>query len=121
MKYTPYGKLVRKYRIDEGITLNEMSKDFDVTPAYLSSIETGRKSVPQKILEITLKFFALEDEQEEKLVEAAETSKREYKLKMPMGTPDGDREIASMFARQFPGMSDEEKEQLKRLLEGRRL
>ena len=43
---TPFGKAVRKIRIDHNMKLSTMAERLDVKPAFLTSVETGRKSVP---------------------------------------------------------------------------
>ena len=105
--------------MDQGVTLKEMSGALGVSPAFLSSIETGRKSIPQGLVEKTVQYLELDLDERGALEMAAEQSKREFKINMPMGTAPGDREIAAMFARQFPEMSEEQKEKLRALLEGR--
>ena len=43
---TDFGKAVRMARIEAGVKLSEMASALDVTPAFLSSLETGRKKIP---------------------------------------------------------------------------
>lgn len=43
---TEFGVAVRKARLDAKVSLNEMAADLSVTPAFLSSIEVGRKKIP---------------------------------------------------------------------------
>jgi transcriptional regulator with XRE-family HTH domain len=47
---TPFGKKVRKLRIDVGVTLKSMADAMGVTSSYLSAIETGKRAVtdPEK-------------------------------------------------------------------------
>lgn len=48
MKLTEFGKTVRKARIDSGKTLLTMAEDLKTSPAFLSSMETGRKKIPNE-------------------------------------------------------------------------
>ena len=41
MKLTEYGKLVRKARIDAGITMLTMAEALSVAPSFLSATEVG--------------------------------------------------------------------------------
>jgi predicted transcriptional regulator len=43
---TEFGVAVRKARLDAKVNLNDMANELGVTPAFLSSIEVGRKKVP---------------------------------------------------------------------------
>ena len=41
-----FGKLVRDIRITRSLLLYDMAKELDISPAELSAIECGKKSVP---------------------------------------------------------------------------
>jgi len=43
---TDFGKAVRMARIEAGVKLSEMAAALEVSPAFLSSLETGRKKIP---------------------------------------------------------------------------
>lgn len=47
---TAFGKAVRKARVDAELTLNTMASVLGVSSGYLSSIETGLKSVPPSVV-----------------------------------------------------------------------
>lgn len=49
MALTPFGKAVRKARVDGDISLTDMAAELDITPAFLSAVETGRKKVPEQL------------------------------------------------------------------------
>lgn len=57
MALTDFGKAVRKARIDTGETLGSMADALKVTPAFLSSVETGRKKVPDNLVSQVRDFF----------------------------------------------------------------
>lgn len=46
MNLNEFGSVVRKARIDAKVTLQEMARDLDVSAAYLSGLEVGRKRIP---------------------------------------------------------------------------
>jgi transcriptional regulator with XRE-family HTH domain len=114
---TPYGKAVRKHRIDAGLTLRQMAKKLSVSPAFLSATETGRKDVPIPLIEKISDLLGLDQQERVALQAAAETSRRAIKVELGNRAAHGDREVAAMFARQFPGLSEAEKEQIRRILE----
>lgn len=117
---TPYGKLVRKHRIDRGMTLREMAAALGMTPAFVSAVETGRKSVPQEMPARIAGLLELDMVQREELENAAQASRREHKVRLSDHATGGDREIAAMFARRFAVLTDDDKAEIRRILEGRR-
>lgn len=44
---TDFGVAVRKARLDAKVSLSDMAIELDVSPAFLSSLEVGRKRVPE--------------------------------------------------------------------------
>lgn len=47
---TDFGKVVRTARIQAGVNLSQMAEVLEVTPAFLSSMETGRKKISDEWL-----------------------------------------------------------------------
>ncbi|CAN7636924.1 helix-turn-helix domain-containing protein [Rhizobium sp. LjRoot254] len=43
---TPFGEAVRRIRRKRGITQKEMAKALNVSPAYLSALESGKRGKP---------------------------------------------------------------------------
>jgi transcriptional regulator with XRE-family HTH domain len=43
---TPFGARVRELRAERGLTLKQMAADLDLSPAYLSALEHGRRGPP---------------------------------------------------------------------------
>jgi transcriptional regulator with XRE-family HTH domain len=43
---TPFGARIRAMREARGVTLSDMATSLDVSPAYLSALEHGRRGVP---------------------------------------------------------------------------
>lgn len=57
MKITPFGKELRKIRIDNDLTMNEMSKKLDLSVKVLSAIEHGKKEIPNDFIDKLSKTF----------------------------------------------------------------
>jgi len=57
MALTDFGKAIRKARIDTGENLGTMADALNVTPAFLSGVETGRKKVPATMVQQVRDFF----------------------------------------------------------------
>lgn len=68
MELTEFGKFLRKLRIDNGELLKDMSIKLNVTPSFLSMVETGRRSVPKKWEEEIEKIYSLSLKQKEELI-----------------------------------------------------
>ncbi|WP_250466143.1 helix-turn-helix transcriptional regulator [Caballeronia sp. GAFFF2] len=57
MAITPFGKAVRKARLDADVTLSEMATTLGFTAAYLSAMETGRKKIPSEVVAKAEQYF----------------------------------------------------------------
>lgn len=114
---TEFGKLVRKHRIDAGMMLREMAEGLGVSAAFLSAMETGRKSVPTDMARRMADLLNLDLDQRSRLLAAAEASRNEFRIKPSKGATPLEREVAAMFARQFPALSKEAMDSIKRILE----
>ena len=68
MKLTEFGKFLRKLRIDNEELLKDMSVKLNVTPSFLSMVETGRRSIPKKREEEIEKIYSLNLKQKEELI-----------------------------------------------------
>lgn len=45
MKKSPFGKALKKALIDVGITYKKLGEELQVSPAYISSLSSGKKNV----------------------------------------------------------------------------
>lgn len=57
MNTTEYGKLVRKARLDNDITLLDMARSIGVLPSYLCATEIGETEVTEDLLKKVEEFF----------------------------------------------------------------
>ena len=48
---TPFGKKLREMRREKGVTLTEMAEALEVSPAYLSALEHGKRGRPSLLLQ----------------------------------------------------------------------
>lgn len=117
---TPFGKAVRKHRIDAGMTLRAMADVLGVSAAFLSAVETGRKPLPEGFVDRIAVVLDLDMAARAELKKAAEISAREMKMHFGRDASVRDREVATLFARQFSELSDAEKEKIRAILEGGR-
>lgn len=113
---TPFGKELRKLRIDQNKTLKDMAEYANVTSAYLSAVETGKKKITNDLIEKVVAFLNADKTIVEKLKDAAWNSMQEFKLDVS-GKNETTRETVAMFARNFSELPDEKLKQIKQLLE----
>lgn len=65
---TPFGARVRVYRAARGLTLKQMAADLQISPAYLSALEHGRRGRPSRMLFLQIAaYFELDWEAQEEL------------------------------------------------------
>lgn len=111
MKLTEFGKVVRKARLDAEISLLQMANELDVSSAYLSGMETGRKKITADWLNKIKDYFAAHDIAVPNLAEAADVSNKSVSLE---GLNPAHQMLIAGFAR--TSLSPEEMENLKALL-----
>jgi len=110
---TTFGKEVRKLRIDYGIRTKEMAESLGVSPSYLSAMETGRKPLTDNFITTVTSFFKTKGVDASHLKQAAELSKDRFTIHVEKHE---DRALVAAFARRFPGLSEEDRKQIEKLL-----
>jgi transcriptional regulator with XRE-family HTH domain len=109
---TQFGKELKKLRIDLGITLLDMATAINVSAAFLSAIETGRKRIPDGILDALAKKFPQIKEQREKFEALVAQARKEVSFALENASYE-DAMLATALARKFGSLTDEEKNQLR--------
>ena len=97
---TRFGVALRKKRIERGETLVEMARDLEISPSFLSGIETGRKRVPAKLVERIIRLLDLDLLEANDLRTAAEETGPEIRISL-VNRDNEARQVAAMFARHF--------------------
>jgi len=67
-------------RLDADVTLSDMAAALDVTSAFLSALETGRKKIPLQLPEKVEAYFAQHGVHTEKLQPLADVSNKSVSL-----------------------------------------
>ncbi|WP_396584205.1 XRE family transcriptional regulator [Bartonella grahamii] len=111
---TPFGKTLRKLRIDHSERLLDMAKKLDISVAFLSSVEIGKKSVPVGLEEKIIELYALDREGAEILRRESDACRKSFTIKPsnPLS-----REIVGMFVRNLHNLSQQDLAEFKKLLE----
>lgn len=114
---TPFGKFVRKLRIDQGHLLKDTADVLGVTSSYLSAVEKGKKAVPSEWIAKIALAYKLTSEQKAELTELATESAPVINLEMPSGTDDQTRKAVAMFARRINSLDKEALARIMALME----
>jgi len=86
-----FGAFVATKRKDKEISLRKMAELLDISPAYWSDIEKGRRNPPNlsKIEEIA-KLLGLSQEEKEKMIDLASEDRDEIPMDLPDYIKDSD-------------------------------
>lgn len=114
---SPFGVWVRAFREKERITLREMSRTLGKSPSFMSAVELGRKSVPASFVDEIVDAYRLSEKDEGELSRAANASRNQTKLRFEDRTEAKKREVAMLYARNFEGLTQDQTERIRRILE----
>lgn len=107
---TDFGKILRKERVDREWTLGDMAEKLEISSAYLSHMEMGRRPVPENIIEGLARLLGYHEVKTAQLKRAALNSYSPEVIKIhSKDLRDEDRDLVKMFARRFPNLSTEDK------------
>jgi len=98
---TPFGKELRKLRIDRSMLMKHMAEGLNVSPSFISAIEAGRKAIPSGFIERVASFLDLSKDETESLRQKARISANEFRFTLPKNASIEDREAAALLARTF--------------------
>lgn len=79
---TEFGKLLRIIRINAGDTSKDMAKKLNLSPSYLSAIESGKRNIPLDIEKLLVSAYPLSQTDLEKLRRAMFTSGSAVKINL---------------------------------------
>lgn len=104
-----FGEKLRQLRKDKRITQRELAKKIGVDFTYISKIETGALEPPSE--KIIFKISKILNVDEYDMVVLAKKIPTEYK-EVIIGN-----ELADLFLRRVPTMSNEKKERIKKMIQ----
>ena len=113
---TPFGEAVLKIRQNRGILLIDMARVAEVSPGFLSLVETGKKPVPDTLVDKIAVGFDLTARQQEDLRDAAALSAQQYKIEIAENASALDRQVAHALQTGFAKMSPTTKTKILKLL-----
>jgi transcriptional regulator with XRE-family HTH domain len=113
---TPFGKELRKIRLDRDMFLKNMADELGFTSSYLSAIENGKKKIPNDFIQILEEKFQLSTEEIYKLKDAQLASQKIVEFDT-QDMEDYQKDFVISFARRFEELPQETIENFKKMLD----
>lgn len=116
MSYTPFGIFFRTLRIKHHEILSDASKFLNVTSAYISSVECGKRPVPEEWAALIAEHYGLNQAEIIEMNQAIEESKTSIKINLSR-SGSAQRSAAIQFQRSFDEMDDETANEILKIIE----
>lgn len=105
MKRNKLGFFLREIRNENNDNLVEMAKKLNVTPSFISSVESGRRKLPESMAEQIEETYHLDHTQSEKLETLVMESSPILKIDMK-DLSEKQRELAVAFVKSVGNISE---------------
>ena len=107
--------LLKKIRVIHGERLFDMAQKLEVSSAFLSAVENGKKSAPASWVGILSREYSLSAEEKHAVEEAIGDSIKQVRLDLENASA-AKRNCALMFARNFDDIEEERIQEIIKLL-----
>ena len=115
---TPFGRKLRELRAQRGITLKKMAADLQLSSAYLSALEHGKRGRPSPVLVFQIcQYFHRIWEDAEELEQLARLSHPRVTVDTAGLEPEA-TELANLLAEKIRGLTRAEVRKLLAVLKG---
>ena len=104
---TAVGKELRILRISRGELLKDMACKLSITPAYLSSIENGKRVPSKDMVDKIIELYRLDTDDSENLVKAFYETVDEVQFSLK-GKSELNKNLGIVFARKFDELSEKQ-------------
>ncbi len=108
---TAIGGFLRKLRLQKGEKLKDMAENLNVSSAFLSAVENGKKKMPDSWYSKLTSLYNLSVKQQEDLQTAVIESGETIELNI-RDISSSNRELAICFARHFDALDEETRKQI---------
>jgi len=95
---TPFGKTIRRLRIEKDMRLLDLATATGKTPSFLSAIEAGRKAIPDSYVREVIKAMNLDAAQARQLRADADKTRKEVRVD---ALSEDQRALMAAFARKL--------------------
>lgn len=113
-KLTPFGREIRKLRLDKGINLSQMAETIGSTPSVVSGIEVGRRPIPKNYISKVTKALNTNQAEERRLLQAANQSPTVVNIN-DIKSNQG-KALVGALARKVDQLTTEQQEEINRIL-----
>lgn len=116
---TTLGRELRILRMDNQELLKDMAEKLNVTPAYLSSIENGKRTPPKKMVEQIIFIYSCSEVLSNKLWDAYYDTVEEVNLSISSAS-NQQKELGLVFARKFNQLTENQISSIMSILNNKR-
>lgn len=113
---TEFGRFLRDLRHSHTELLKDMAQNLGVSPAFLSAVESGKKSIPAEMQKSVERLYALPQVKILEMRKAVDESQRSVTIDLDKMDHMA-RGVAVAFARQFDQLNQAELEALKKTMD----
>ncbi|MDR2832090.1 MAG: helix-turn-helix domain-containing protein [Streptococcaceae bacterium] len=113
---TPFGKELRRIRLNRDLLLKHMAEKLGFTSSYLSAIENGKKRIPDNLISDLATLFKLSSKEIEKLEESKLESLDSIEFNITK-MDETQKEVVFSFARRFENLSEDKLVKLRKIIE----
>ena len=111
---TCLGKYLRTFRIEHGELLKDMAEKLSLAPAYLSSIENGKRVATKKMIDNFIQVYQLSEKEVKDLMDAFHLSLDEISFSMSNAN-NMQKNVGIAFARKFGNLNEEQIKSIKNI------
>lgn len=113
---TRLGDYIRSIRMKADISLRKMATDLGISPAFLSSVENGKKKMPDSWFTLFPETYHLSDAEVEEFKDIAYESFDSVELNIA-NVSESNKKLAITFARRFEDLDEKTSEELLKMFE----
>lgn len=115
MSYTKFGEFMRIQRVKNHEVMGDTAKLLKVKLPFVSTVENGKRNVPEEWIPILIEHYNLNEEEQSELAEAIEQSKTQVKVNL-VSANNAQRKLAIQFQRSFEQLDKNTVEEIMKLL-----
>ncbi len=112
---TSFGKFLRNLRMDVGELLLNMAEKLNVSPAFLSGVENGKRKIPAGWVDRISSIYQLNEDQKLDLQKAFFETNESVAIDLS-SLPNSRKNLLFSFARKLESISDKDVECMSRIL-----
>ncbi len=116
MKYTEFGQYFKILRIKHQEVLNDAKSFLNVSSAFISAVECGKKPIPSDWYGKIVAHYKLNKKEQEELQTAINNSAKSIKIDITNASPEV-KNLALQFQRSFENLDEETANEILKIFE----